>query len=171
MKLEDIEPQSFVFIDANIFIYHFTGVSEDCSDFLARCERGELNGVTSMNVILEVMHRLMMVEAIRKRLIQPPKILQKLREKPEKICQLQEYFINTMTIFDMGIKIYSVTQEVLKSSQIFRTQYGLMVNDSLIVAIMQEEGIQKLASNDDEFSRISEVKLFRPADVRLTGEV
>ena len=61
-----------IFIDANIFIYHFTGVSEECSEFLTRCESREITGQTSINVILEVLHRLMMVEAVTKNLVSRP---------------------------------------------------------------------------------------------------
>jgi predicted nucleic acid-binding protein len=37
MRLDEIEPGEKCFIDANIFIYHFTGASEECSSFLTRC--------------------------------------------------------------------------------------------------------------------------------------
>ena len=69
MRLESIPSGTRVFIDANIFIYHFTGVSTECSDFLNRCERRDLEGITSANVLLEVLHRLMMVEAVIKKMI------------------------------------------------------------------------------------------------------
>lgn len=57
MKLAEIKAGSEVFVDSNIFIYHFTGVSDECTDFLSRCEQGELIAMTSVNVILEVLHR------------------------------------------------------------------------------------------------------------------
>ena len=167
MKLEDMEPSSDVFIDANIFIYHFTGVSEECSGFLSRCERGELNGFTSINVLLEVLHRLMMVEAVKKRLIKPPRVLRKLKERPEKVCQLNDYFTSTLAILDMGIKVYPIASELLRSSHVIRAQYGLLVNDSLVAALMQEEGIQKLATNDDGFSIVEWIELFKPVDLSL----
>jgi len=72
MKLDNIESGSEIFIDANIFTYHFTGISDESSNLLNRCEQGDLTGLTSVNVLLEVLHRLMMVEAIRKKLAQPP---------------------------------------------------------------------------------------------------
>lgn len=56
MRLDSIPSGTRVFIDANIFIYHFTGVSTQCSDFLNRCERSDLEGNTSANVLLEVLH-------------------------------------------------------------------------------------------------------------------
>jgi len=42
MKLSEIESGESVFIDANIFIYHFTGISEESSFFLKQCEEREL---------------------------------------------------------------------------------------------------------------------------------
>ena len=65
MKLSEIETGSRVFVDANIFIYHFTGVSNECSDFLERCERGKIHATTTVSVIMEVLHCLMIVEATR----------------------------------------------------------------------------------------------------------
>ena len=46
MKLDSLGAKSTVFIDANIFIYHFTGVSDESSFFLSQCESGMFNGVT-----------------------------------------------------------------------------------------------------------------------------
>ncbi len=52
MKLSEIESGKSVFIDANIFIYHFTGVSEESSIFLKRCEEGHLIGATGINILI-----------------------------------------------------------------------------------------------------------------------
>ncbi len=38
MKLEDVPDGERIFIDANILIYHFSGISSDCRTFLQRCE-------------------------------------------------------------------------------------------------------------------------------------
>lgn len=168
MRLDRMESGSEVFIDANIFIYHFTGVSNESSDFLSRCEQGDLTGTTSVNVLLEVLHRLMMIKAVRKRLVQPPNIVKKLRKFPEKIKQLNEYFINTLKIPEMGIRIKPISFETILKSQAIRAGYGLMVNDSLIVASMQEEGIQSITTNDEGFLKIKWLTVHKPADVRLS---
>ena len=168
MKLDSIKSGLEVFIDANIFIYHFTGVSDESSDFLSKCEHGILTGITSANIILEVLHRLMMIEAVRKKMVKPPNIIRKLRKSPKKIKQLNEYFINTRSIIEMGIAIKSIAFEAIIKSQTIRTRYGLMVNDSLIVASMQEEGIKALATNDDAFSKIEGLFGYMPTDVKLS---
>ena len=69
MRLTEVETGSTIFLDANIFIYHFTGIRDECINFPDRGGRGQLAAITTVIVILEVLHSLMMVEAIRKDLI------------------------------------------------------------------------------------------------------
>jgi len=167
MRLDQIKPGCKIFIDANICIYHFTGVSDDCTNFLSRCEKGELIGAISVNVLLEILHRLMMIEAVKKKLITPPNILKKLKKKPEKIKQLNEYFINTMKIVEMGVEVVPVSLELFRNSQTIRERYGMMVNDSLIVQTMRSEGITGLATNDDGFLRVDGLIIYKPTDIKL----
>ncbi|MEW6006739.1 MAG: PIN domain-containing protein [bacterium] len=165
MKLDSLESGREVFIDANIFISHFTGLSNESSNFLTLCEDGDLTGITSINVVLEVLHRLMIIEAIRKNLASPPNVVKKLGCSPEKIKQLEEYFINSRKIPEMGIAIKPISSDIIFKSQIFRRKYGLMVNDSIVIAIMQEEGIKALATNDEVFLKIPEISVYKPNDV------
>lgn len=167
MILADLPSGTSIFIDANIFIYHYTGVSEDCSEFLGRCESREIAGKTSTNIILEVLHRLMMVEAVNKNLVQPPNILKKLRKHPEKIKQLDDYFVHTQKIERMGISIQSFSQATVIRSHNHRLRYGLMVNDSLILALMEEAGITHLASKEKSFLGVEEIKVVYPQDLQF----
>ena len=45
--------------------------------------------------------------------------------------------------------------------------YGLMVNDSIIAASMQEEGLHLLATNDTGFEKVDEILVCSPEDVDL----
>lgn len=165
MSLGDINPGTEVFIDSITFIYHFTGVSDECSEFLSRCEDGEITGITSVNVLLEVPHRLMMIEAVNKKLVKSPNVLKKLRSRPEKIRKLNEYFVNTLKIKELGVIIKPVDFEVILLSQSIRAAYGFMVNDSVNIAIMKRESIVSLASNDKESERIEDISLYKPSDI------
>jgi len=71
LRFEEIAPGQAVFVDANVFLYHLTGRSRACRDLLARCEAGEVQGLTGTHVVLEVLHRLMMLEAVRRALVLP----------------------------------------------------------------------------------------------------
>ncbi|MGB7293988.1 MAG: PIN domain-containing protein [Candidatus Aminicenantales bacterium] len=165
MRLKDIPAGAEIFIDANIFVYHFTGNSAECSEFLTRCEEGELNGVTSTIVNAEVMHRLMTAEAEFKKLAKAPHVLRKLTDRPEIVRRLTDYFAAGQAIYEIGIKILPLTAEVLLNSQSVRARYGLMVNDSLIAATMEEAGIDVLATNDDGFSRVDWIRVYEPEDL------
>jgi predicted nucleic acid-binding protein len=66
--LKEIEAGAAVFIDANIFLYHYAGISEDCTEFLGRCASGELKGTTAAHLVAEVLHRAMIMEAMAKNL-------------------------------------------------------------------------------------------------------
>jgi predicted nucleic acid-binding protein len=165
MNLSDIPDRSRVFIDANIFIYHFTGVSDQCSDFLRRCEVKEIKAFSSVNILLEVLHRLMMIEVVRKNLLKPPNLVKKLQKNPPLIKNLDEYFSNTKKIIDMGIGIIPLDQKSFTDSQYFRKNYGLLVNDSLILSAMKEKKIKILASNDDAFLSLEMIDVFQPTDV------
>ena len=66
MFLHEIETDQRIFIDANIFVYHFSKDSrfnKSCREFLLRVENSEIHGVTSAAVVQEATHRLMMSEA------------------------------------------------------------------------------------------------------------
>lgn len=165
MRLDDLPPATSVFIDANIFIYHFTAASEECTRFLARCEAGELVGLTSVSVLLEVLHRLMMLEAVRSGAIRPPNVLQKLRKRPEIVRPLSVYYTSTMRIPEMGIAVRALPPDVLATSQQARREHDLLVGDSLLVAMMRAEGVRTLATHDTDLRRIKEITAAVPGDV------
>ncbi len=168
MKLTEIESGSKVFVDSNIFIYHFTGVSNECSDFLARGERGELTTITGIHVILDVLHSLMMVEAVRKHLVEPPGIAEKLKKAPQTLKLLNEYYVNTEKIPDMGVIIQPLVFETLVTSHVARLSYGLLVYDSMIIAGMKQDRINLLATNNDVFRNVSEIQMCTPGDITLS---
>ncbi len=66
MFLSDLQKGASVFIDANIFIYHFSKESrfnQSCTSFLENVETGFITGFTSMFIVQEVTHRMMVLEA------------------------------------------------------------------------------------------------------------
>lgn len=91
MILTELPDGDSVFIDANIFIYHFGGRSPECKAFLERCARRELLGYTATPVLAEVLHRLMVAEAIMKGLVTAKTAVRKLGETPALVKQLTQY--------------------------------------------------------------------------------
>jgi len=165
LPLTDLQAGKRVFIDANIFIYHFTGLSQECSSFLERCERGDLWGVTAVHILLKVLHRLMMIEAVSKGLVSPGNVAKKLRNKLDVVKQLTEYQTQTETILEMGIEVIGLTSDSLKISHPYRHRDGLLVNDSLIAGAMETEGIHDIATADPDFTRVKGLHVYSPLDL------
>jgi len=67
MTFADLGAGETIFLDANLFVYHFVAdplYGAACSQFLQRVENQEIRGLTSTHVLTEMAHRIMTVEAI-----------------------------------------------------------------------------------------------------------
>ncbi len=164
-KLEEINPDKPVFVDATIFIYHFTGSSTECRDFLRKCEKGELRGITSVTVLAEVTHRLMMIEAVSRKLVPAGNVARKLRKRPATVKKLRLYQEQVEKIPLLGIEIIPLDLGIILSAATLRPRCGLMTNDSLIVATVLAKGIEQLASADSDFAKIEGITVYRPDDL------
>jgi len=167
MTLADIDEGSRVFVDANVFVYHFVGASSECTALLGRCETGEVQGSTSALVLAEVCHRLMMVEAVERRLVSAGNVARKLTRRPDVIRQLATHEASVQAIPAMGIEIVEVTEATMLLGLRYQRRYGLLTNDSLIVASMQQQGVRRLATADRRLAIVDEVEIRVPTDLRL----
>ncbi len=165
MTLDRVPASSRIFLDSTIFIYHATGTSPQCRDLLGRCEAGDLRGVTSVVVLAEVAHRLMIIEAVTSGAVSGKDVVKKLRARPDLARRLHVYQEQIERIPLMGVDIVPLGLRVLIRSADVRRQYGLLVNDSLVVAAARELGIESLASADADFRRVEEMTLYRPGDL------
>lgn len=166
MNLPEIEDGADVFIDANVFIYHFAGASPQCTELLARCETGQLHGSTSALVLAETCHRLMTIEAIERKLVPPRNVVRKLEERPELTRQLFTYQGAVEAIPAMGIEVESLTEAIIIQGLRLQQRYGLLTNDSLILSTMLRGGIRLLASADRRFGAALEIETAVPSDLK-----
>jgi len=102
---------SRVFIDANIFIYHFTHTSltAACTKFLQRVEVGDIEGITSVITLAEVAHRLMILEAVQTHGLLPRAAVRKLKENPALVQQLSHYKVVTETVPAFNVVVEVIT--------------------------------------------------------------
>ncbi|MCI0694216.1 PIN domain-containing protein [candidate division KSB1 bacterium] len=165
MTLEQVPSERMLFIDANILIYHFTQQSLSCSKLLRRCQDSEVSGFTSVVCVAEMLHRLMLAEAMQKGYVTPPNALRKLKENPKIVKKLDRYQEAPKRLLEMKITLLSATPEIVLRSKAIRKRYGLLTNDSLIITTMKMNRIKLLASNDGDFENISGIQLFKPSDL------
>ena len=65
----------------------------------------------------------------------------------------------------MGVDIIPLEVGTLLRSADIRREYGLLVNDSLVVAAARGAAIGHLASADPDFNRVKDLELYRPGDL------
>jgi predicted nucleic acid-binding protein len=63
-RIENLPAGTHLFLDANIFIYAFLGHSSQWRNLLGHCASEQVFGITILEVINEVTHRLMVAEAL-----------------------------------------------------------------------------------------------------------
>lgn len=162
--LSKIPSGSDVFLDANVLIYGLGDRSVECVTLLRRCAMEELAGITSFAVISEVTHRLMLEEAKSKGLAgaQPRRTLE---EHPERVRQLTAYWSEVERLLSLNLLILTIDEGTTRAAQRERQRYGLLNNDSLIIASMRLYGISMIATRDRGFQRITDISLFSPSDI------
>jgi uncharacterized protein len=165
MKLEDLPGGTPIFVDANFLIYHFSGISQECRAFLQRRESRQVEAFTGVHIVLEVMHRLIMLEALQKGLITGGQPARKLKEQPEIIKVLREYNQSVQQIPRLNIRVRTITSGVVRASEAIRVQNGLMTNDSITVALMRKLSLTAIATADADFDNISALRVYRPGDI------
>lgn len=164
MRLDRVPASASIFIDATIFIYCFTARSMQCREVLERCERGELRGYSSIVVLAETAHRLMMIEAVANDLVSTGNVVQKLREKPALVKKLHRYRELVERIPLMGIEVAPLEIQTLLHSWDLQKRHGLLVNDSLIAASALALGLKAIATADRDFQRLG-LAFYSPSDL------
>lgn len=153
-----------VFIDANIFIYHFTQtpLSASCTAFLRRVEVGDIQGISSVVVLAEVAHRLMILEAIATFGFPSRTAVKQLKEHPALVKQLAHYKVATEKIPAFNGAVEPITPIHLRTAQSLSATHGLLTNDSLTAAVMQALALTDLTSNDPDLSAVPGLTIWQP---------
>lgn len=167
MWLEELSIGDEVFIDANIFLYDILGLEkwvDSCKDFLKRIEYCELQGYTSPVVLGEVLHKLIISEAIEKFGIDPKSVIIYLKNNPDQVKKLKKYKKIIKKVNDLPLEILSLSKSTFIKSSEFIAEFGLLTNDTLHLAVMKENNLVRIASNDLDFERVDWIYLYKPKD-------
>ncbi|MGH8011382.1 MAG: type II toxin-antitoxin system VapC family toxin [Candidatus Binataceae bacterium] len=162
--LDSIASGADILLDANILIYALTESSEQCRRLLGRCASEELCGVTTVEIVNETCHRLMLAEALHAGLISAAQA-KLLRAKRTAIPSFSEYWTKTKQLFGLGFLVIGLEEQRVRRAHEMRKRYALLTNDSLIIAAADEYGIRGLASNDADFDDIPWLTVYKPGDI------
>ena len=154
-----------VFVDANILVYFFTQMpplTERCKALFERASRLEIDIFTSAHVAIDVIHRVMLAEAIVMHGLAPRDAVSYLKSHPNTVKQLQWYRTIPSDIARARVHILDVTYRELHLSKKYRDHHGLLTGDSIILAVMERHKLVHLVTNDSDFKRIPGIKVWMP---------
>jgi predicted nucleic acid-binding protein len=154
-----------VFLDANVFIYHFSQHPQfgaAATALLERIENHEMMGITSASVMVDVSHRLMTLEASVVLGWPMTGIAHRLKRHPAEVQNLSRYRQALDEITLLGIHILPITGPLVSLAADVSRQHGLLCNDALVVAVMRDHGLTHLASHDADFDRVAGITRYAP---------
>jgi len=122
-RIENLPAGIRLFLDANIFVYAFLGHSNQCRELLGRCATEQVLGITILDVVNEVTHRMMLAEALGSGLIKRDRV-RDLRGKWREIAQLTEYWTQTSAIFGLNVLVLMTDEARLHRAQTIRARHG-----------------------------------------------
>jgi len=166
MNLDEILRGTICVIDANVLLYAEQGASPQAQRLLKRCSEKEIVGILPQPVWQELTHKLMMAEAIIVKGISGPNLASKLSKKPNLVKSLGLYRNKVMALAEMGLGFVPCNREdFFEGAFKLQGKYGLLTNDSVIVAIALRLQADVLASADRVFKGLTEIKIAMPSDM------
>jgi predicted nucleic acid-binding protein len=81
------------------------------------------------------------------------------------VRQLTRYQASVEAIPAMGIDIFPVDETTILLGLRHQRRYGLLTNDSLIVASVHEQAVRSLATADERLRIVDDIELFVPTDL------
>ncbi|MCL4191633.1 MAG: PIN domain-containing protein [Thermoguttaceae bacterium] len=166
MNFSSIASGTSLFVDANVFVYSYAGdqvLGDPCTDLLERIELKDLQGFISASLFSEVAYRLMTLEACQTLGWSYAGIARQLRRHPAEIQKLQKFRKALDDIAAIGIRILPVSAPDVLMAGDLSIQHGLLSGDALILAMMHNNGLMHLASNDADFDRVPGITRYAPA--------
>jgi predicted nucleic acid-binding protein len=154
-----------VFVDANTLVYHFTPdpvFGPPCSDLLLRIKRKEIQGFVSTHVVNEMAHRMRTLEAIQKLGWPVVGIAQRLRKNPAQVQKLSAVRQAVQDVPLLGLTVLTVSAGLPDAAAAISQATGLLTNDALLIALMQQSTLTNLASHDVDFDRVPGITRYAP---------
>jgi predicted nucleic acid-binding protein len=165
MTFADLTAGDSVFLDANTFIYHFGPdpvLGPPCRTLFEQIDKQDLIGWTSTHVLAEVAHKLMTIEASALFGWSMTGMANRLRRHPAEVQQLAAYQYALDEVAKSPLNILAPSMDALRNAAAICRQTGLLINDSLVVSLMREQGLNRLASHDADFDRVAGLVRYAP---------
>jgi len=164
-----------VFVDTNIFHFHYQGKSISCSNFINRVAQGEVEAYVNTQVLSDLLHHLMCTEVAGKLGINRTNYNQVknfLRGQQGQKYPLKDYEAQFEAIIAIGLHVLPINENLLVDTKVERQQYYLMTGDSLHLGTMNRRKIkrrkvplQDIVTSDADFELIPGLTVWKPNDI------
>ncbi len=138
--------------------------SSECDALLRRCAVQHVLAFTTVEIVNDVCHRLMLAEAMGLGLI-PKQNASALNAKSHVVPSLHDYWARVSSIAVMNIVILPLDEHRLQRAHLIRERYPLLTTDSVIAAGANLFGIEALVTNDSDFDAVPWLTIYKPGDV------
>jgi predicted nucleic acid-binding protein len=165
MSLSEIPVGTQVLLDVNVQAYHFLQVeplARICDALFRRIARREIEAFTPAGTAADVIHRVMVAEAVARFGLPSREAVSYLKAHPQAVKELQQYKTIPHEFTLARIHILDITYKEIHNSKQFRDEYGMLTNDSIILAVMREHKLVHLVTNDDDFERVPGIQVWMP---------
>lgn len=166
MTFDDLQTGDAVFLDANVLIYHYTNhprFGAACTRLVERIELKDLDGFTSAHALADIAHRIMTLEAMTRLSWPATSLAARLKKHHNEIPNLTHYAQAIAKVNQLGVRVLPVSEQLVIAAAAISQQFELLTGDALVVAFMQQQGLINLASEDDDFDRVTGITRFAPA--------
>jgi predicted nucleic acid-binding protein len=165
MTLDQVPAGAHVFVDSNILVYHFQphpAFGPMCHRLLERIERQDIEGYTSTNLLGELAHRLMVIEAGALPGWAGGKVLNRLKQQPDVVKQLARFQTAVDAVLQSRRSVLTVQPLLMSAAAALSRQHGLLTTDAVILAVMQAQRLTHLASHDAHFDSVPGITRYAP---------
>ena len=160
-RLYELPAGERLFVDANIFLEHLLNSEPTCAAFFQRIQHREIHAVTSVAVLSEARHRLLLTEAIRRGYVsKPDRALAVLQQRPGLLRHLTACDEALNLLLETPLRVVNVTLAQFRLAQRLSLRYGLLTTDALHLATLRAHRLRHLATNDADFATIPRLTLW-----------
>jgi predicted nucleic acid-binding protein len=137
-------------------------VSEPCTAFLERAASGDLEVFTSLHVLAEAIHKVMVAEAEQAFGRTRAGLVGWLQRNSHRIAELSHFQRAATHLAAMRLHVLPADASDLVQASVLSAQCGLLTNDALVVAIMRRHSLANLVTNDDDFDDVTGLTIWKP---------
>lgn len=159
-------PGSRCVLDTNVLLYAEQGRSQQARQILQLCRDSEIYITLPSVVWHELIHKLMLAEALARGTVVGPNAARRLAESSDAVRSLSLYRTKIQALLASGVAFEPVTRDdTFARAFDLQKRYGLLTNDSLLLACAIRISADYLVTADKAFQRVTEILVIMLRDL------